>query len=61
MIPDDAIRDLPEDPKLAFCEYVRLLREELAQEITEQGDTAERSFVSKVRAFTDSHDIGYEK
>lgn len=58
MISSEEILNLPEDPKLAFAEYVRLLREAVNGQ-TNPGDyKVERSFVSHVRAFADSHDVG---
>lgn len=60
MISDEEIQNLPADPKLAFSEYVRLLRMVVARDVEPQGTKIERSFVANIRAFTDVSDIGLE-
>lgn len=58
MITNDQILDLPKDTRLAFVEYVRLLRHELATLQNNQDYQAERVFISHMRAFLDTHDVG---
>ncbi len=59
MISDDEIRNLPEDPKAAFVEYVRLLREVVAKQApNSQDESVERSYVGHIRAFADTHSVG---
>jgi len=57
MISDDQIRNLPDDSKQAFIEYVRLLRDALDAR-GNAGIDDSRHFVARIRAFTDSYDIG---
>ena len=59
MISDEAIKNLPSDPKLAFCEYVRLLREATEPGIdSDDPDKYRNEFIAGLKAFTDIYDVG---
>ena len=60
MISQDQILNLPEDPQLAFAEYVRLLKKVVDAESNDENDRIEKSFVTHVRAFVDTHDVNFE-
>ncbi len=59
MISDEDIQKLPDDPKLAFAKFVRLLREVVDRDGPNKEDySIERAFANHVRAFADTHDVG---
>lgn len=58
MISNEEIINLPDDPKLAFAEYVRLLWVVVNKESNHEDDLVERKFAAHVRAFTETHNVG---
>ena len=60
MITDDEIKNQPDDPKLAFANYVSLLRKVVAENAIEENDNIEREYVANVKAFAEFCQIDLE-
>lgn len=58
MLSDEEIRELPEDPRLAFAQFVEIARQRRDKYAEGRSDwKAERTYVASVRAFAEVYDL----